>query len=346
MYQQDLLSGQKCKTAAGSIQEGEIENCQYDSDDNRASISVTSAHDVTLESTEATKTCKSSTTSTQSVPAQAIGTTSNGAISSGYYDAEKCRAHLANLAKVSKIDRFAAQVSRALEVEAEMQFRLGNLLNMFNKRSAQVAHDFTLRCRLGLQRHQQDRILNQKRRKSSSDGPKQSEANISKKKIRLSSKRSRSSLGATLPPISNDLLYGPGAQLIQKLLSENSSFNSMLHTDVRGGSRDLAMSFKVKTEDKNDPEVLTEYFVRHMREKLVSVVERGRAIGVQLNNVMQLFERLAMDHRDQVDAVYAAEEERLSRSGVVRRSTNQLTMAAIKATTTPVHIVSNNPTLS
>lgn len=179
--------------------------------------------------------------------------------SSGYYDADKCRAYIANQVKVSKIDRFVAQVSRALEVEASIQDRLDNILRDFNRHSAGITKNF----RVCLQRHRKAIALEQ------SDS------------------------------IEEDL-------------------------------KDL---FKPTL------------FVKKLNEYIRGNIKKSKAIMAQLNTLGQIFERLALEHRDNVDLVYAAEEERQAAS-VIRRSAYNLSMAAIKATSTPVHVNSNNNEIS
>lgn len=177
-------------------------------------------------------------------------------IGSGYYDADKCRAYIANQIKVSKIDRFVAQVSRALEVEASIQERLDIVLMNFGKHSAQL----TKECRLCLQKHRKAMAIEQA---SPFDG--------------------------------------------------NPTF-----------------------KDLHKPSL----FVRKLNEYIRGNIKKSKAIMAKLNTIGQIFERLALEHRDNVDLVYAAEEERQAAS-VIRRSAYNLSMAAIKATSTPVHVNSN-----
>lgn len=182
---------------------------------------------------------------------------SSSTSSGGYYDADKCRAYIANQIKVSKIDRFVAQVSKALEVEASIQERLDDILSMFEKHSAQVTHDLKL-C---LQKHRRTITLEQ------------SNLNVDEQTLKD--------------------LFKPAL------------------------------------------------FVKKLDQYIRSNVKKSKAIMAQLNTVGQIFERLASEHRDKVDIVYTAEEERQAAT-VIRRSAYQLSIAAIKATSTPVHVNSNN----
>lgn len=181
--------------------------------------------------------------------------------SSGYYDADKCRAYIANQVKVSKIDRFVAQVSRALEVEASIQERLDNILKDFNRHSAEITKNFK-GC---LQRHRKAIALEQ------SDS-----------------------------------------------IEDDSNLKDLFKPTL---------------------------FVKKLNEYIRGNIRKSKAIMAQLNTLGQIFERLALEHRDNVDLVYAAEEERQAAS-VIRRSAYNLSIAAIKATSTPVHVNSNNNEIS
>ena len=228
--------------------------------------------------------------------------------SSGYYDAEKCRANIAN--RVSKIDRFVAQVLRVIDVEIEVYSRLSKVLNMFVKHSAKVAHDFTMKCRLGSQRHRQDRILNQSK-------------NGAKKQL------------AAMPPtISNDLLYGEGVHLVQELLDQAITFVPPKHVKRRKTARDCELTGEnSKGQEVFDPSI----FVKKLEKSILVNVQKSEAIMKKLDALKRLFRNLASEHRDKVDHVYAAEEERQS-STVIRRSAYNLSIAAIKATSTPIHV--------
>lgn len=182
---------------------------------------------------------------------------STTSIGGGYYDADKCRAYIANQIKVSKIDRFVAQVSRALEVEASIQERLDKVLMNFGKHSAQLTKD----CKVCLQRHRKSPIAFEQ---------------------------------------ANSI---EGDQFLKDLCKPS-------------------------------------LFVRKLNEYIRGNIKKSRAIMAKLNTIGQIFERLALEHRDNVDLVYAAEEERQAAS-VIRRSAYNLSMAAIKATSTPVHVNSN-----
>lgn len=345
------------KTNIDELESRKSTEPSYDSDENRPTSPTEGANQNNYES-DASKTAYKST-----ISLQRGGTSTNAQsnspyqASSGFYDAEKCRAHIANRTKVSRIDRFAVQVGNAIEIEADIQIRLGKLMNLFRKHTARVAHDFTFRCKLGLSRHRQDRILNQKREVSVHSAS--SKHIRGKKAIRhttaAASTRQTARLGAigkSLPPISNDLLYGSGAQLVRSLLLQSGSFsvNNKRSGKRANGEELLARLISASNGEASSAASLTDddcqlselfephLFVCHLEERLISLMDRSKLIGSQLNNVRQLFERLAMDHRDQVDAVYAAEEERQTAAGVVRRSTYNLSMAAFKATSTPVHV--------
>lgn len=325
----------------------------YDSDENRA----THLSEVNNQSRNALGISRSSY---KSAPASQ-STLSNGSTNSqchatsGIYDAEKCRAYIASQIKVSKIDRFAAQVGNAIETEAEIQSRLGNLMNLFRKRAAQAAHDFTFRCKLGLARHRQDRILNQKRKGSASDT---SGKSIGRRVTRSAFYPDKSRLAGlqvpranTLNPISEDLLHGVGIQLFRNLLVESGSIR-LSKSPAKKAREEELLARLVSASSDDSPSVANltgddcqlselfepQLFVCRLEDRLMAVMEHSRRIGSQLNNVRQLFERLAMEHRDQVDAVYALEEERQAAAGVVRRSTYNLSMAAFKAASTPVHV--------
>lgn len=225
----------------------------------------------------------------------------------GYYDAERCRAHIANQTRVSKIDRFAAQVARAIEVETDVHSRLSKVFNMYVKHSAQVTHDFVVKCRLGSQRHRQDRILNQSK-------------NATKKHL------------ATTPAtISNDLLYGEGVHLVQELLDQSITLVPIKHVKRRKGpytERDLDPA---KCQELFEPSVL----VKGLEDSISDNLKKSESLMDKLENLQQSFKNLASEHRSKVDHVYTAEEERQA-STVVRRSAYNLSIAAIKAASTPI----------
>lgn len=260
----------------------------------------------------------------------------------GYYDAEKCRAHIANQIRVSKIDRFSTQVSKALEVEASMKLRLNNILNMFIKCSAQAAHDFTLKCKLGLQRHRQDRILNHQRKPSK-------RGKVAPINHRYPDRQKQ--LNSTM---SNDLLYGSGVQLVRKLMIQSNTFSKHIKRKPTDREEERYSQDCHVQEDQNQMGLIDEdyvlsdsfepsTFVRHLEVLIKNNLRRSSAISMQLNTLRQLFERLASEHRDKVDIVYAAEEERQAAT-VVRRSAYNLSVAAFKATSTPVHVNTTNDT--
>lgn len=252
---------------------------------------------------------------------------------SGYYDAEKCRAHIANQIRVSKIDRFAAQVSKAIEVEAEVHSRLSNILNMFLKRSAQLANDFTLKCKLGLQRHRQDRILNQTKRK-------RAKIVLTRRRQSQQQLEQYSTTFTTTTMISNDLLYGEGAQLIHELLSQPMTSTNN-HTQKQIKVNDCQPGTEPDINSTEDYSFEPSLYVRKLEDYIRTNLQRSNSITAQLSTIKQLFERLASEHRDKLDLVYAAEENRRSTT-VVRRSAYNLSVAAIKATSTPVHVNSNS----
>lgn len=281
-------------------------------------------------------------------------TTSNNTIS-GYYDAEKCRAHIANQMRVSKIDRFAAQVYKALEVEADVNFRLANILNMFLKRSAQVAHEFALKCKLGLRNHRQDRILNHSKtnknynKTAGKNNKLTKQTTFSKTRTRIINVTDRQYT------ISNDLLYGEGAQLIQELLGQSTSIISKEYNLCPPSKRQATIKEEMDDEFKttqpsNESDLMNlndisdtfdpAFFVKKLEGCIRVSLQSSNTITIRLTTIRQIFEKLASEHRAKVDLVYAAEEERQS-STVIRRSAYNLSVAAIKATSTPIHVNSN-----
>lgn len=292
-----------------------------------------------------------------------ITTTSNSnhhaaTTSTGFYDAEKCRTYIANQIKVNKIDRFATQVDRASEIEFDIQRRLGNLMNMYRKHSAQLAHDFTNRCKLAVQRHRQDRILNHNHNLKAKHQHKlkQSTANSQQLTKKLKPSDPNANLNYT---ISNDLLYGPGAQLLHTLLIQSQHISPKQHNGKRRPSsidrqeeleeiKDVLFDGAgngIVSLNENDYQLSDHFdsklYVKKLEIQIKTNIDKSRIIIQQLIKVRQLFERLALDHRDKVDRVYAVEEERQAAT-VTRRSTYNLSISAIKATSTPVHINNNN----
>lgn len=265
--------------------------------------------------------------------------------SSGYYDVDKCRAFIANQTKISKIDRFAAQVCKAHDVESDIRCRLGNILNMFVKRSAQVTHEFTFKCKLGLQHHRQDRILNQQRKSS--------------KKFKTDTRIQRYGRAKHYSSISSDLLYGPGAQLFRTLLSQSiPSTDLVRRKEAKNSTRGHDVHHQLSRQHDNEiPSIESsslseeDYFlsdlfepkmlVSQLEDSIRSNISKSEAIVDQMNMIRQLFERLASEHRDKVDMVYSAEECRQAAT-VTRRSAYNLSVAAIKATSTPVHVNNSN----
>ena len=324
-----------------------------------------------LSNNNGNTTCTTPTTSINKVITPAAAATPTNACNQppgGYYDAEKCRAYIANQIRVSKIDRFVAQVNKAVEIELLVHTRLSNILNMFLKRSSQVAYEFTMKCKLGLQRHRQDRILNHQTRRGNY-GRKGRRGNFKTIISSSSSSSSSSTYSTDLNEqyiMSNDLLYGEGAQLINQLLSQASATKNLEKaTSVKRGpkknfilmkttlnSSSSSSSSASSSASSSDPSINVEEdnlqtdlfdshaFVRHLEDCIRLTLKQSESITDQLSTMRQLFERLAAEHRDQVDLVYAAEEERQS-SLVTRRSAYNLSMAAIKATSTPIHVNTN-----
>lgn len=292
----------------------------------------------------------------------------------GRYDAEKCRVYIANQTKVSKIDRFAAQISKADDVECELRTYLRNILTIFMKQSAQNTLDFLHRCKDALKRHHQDRMIlissNSQRKNSPSkfkNGPNEI--------LRIPSSRSSNSM-------SEDLYNGPGARLLREILSSNLSKKDHLnhitqplhrgHNHYRHSSHQIQiepddinhdssspedyrlegygsdMSFS-KTDEPSDWDELTEQnylssttfepasFVKKIEISIRNDLKRSECLSFKLNQIRQKFEKLAHKHRLRVDLVYAAEEERQSAS-VIRRSAYNFSVAAIRATSTPIHV--------
>lgn len=250
-----------------------------------------------------------------------LSLSSASASATGYYDAEKCRAHIANQSRVSKIDRFAVQVNRAVEIETDVHRRLSNILNMFLKRSAKVAHDFSLKCKLGSQRHRQDRILNQSKRSS-------------KKQQHQQQSQHTSSITPSVN-ISNDLLYGRGAQLVHELLNQPMLFLPPRHPKKKSKHETPTNEQEDSHQPKGSELFEPSLFVDKLEDSIRDNIKKSKAIMNKLVTLQQLFKNMAAEHRDKVDFVYAAEEERQATT-VIRRSAYNLSVAAIKATSTPM----------
>lgn len=284
------------------------------------------------------------TTTTNNTSPATMNANSTSTASSGYYNADKCRAYIANQIKVSKIDRFATQVSNAMEVESNIQQRLVNVLNLYIKRCAQITHEFTFRCKSGIQRY---RLLANQRKPS---------------KL----KKTDSFISDNTKPISisNDLLHGIGVQMVRTLLTQPILLTKQIKRKLPSSSEsyplneDTMKEFDQDGDDKsrslekstfNEEDYLLceafepALFVKKLDDCIRMNLRKSKAIMLQLSTIRQLFERLASEHRDNVDLVYAAEEERQSAS-VTRRSAYNLSMAAIKATSTPVHVNLNEKT--
>lgn len=266
----------------------------------------------------------------------------------GYYDAEKCRAHIANQTRVSKIDRVAAQIARALEVETGFQSRLISVLNMFLKRSALVAMTFTTRCKFGLKRHRQDRILNQSKRRRRASASTTLKVHSQTTRRQENKKNSGIDYSDEQFTISNDLLYGQGVQLIHELLSQSMAVDppgrpSKTIKRPTTTSEDNNYDCKLdatKLDSWDDTQFEPDLYVKKLEDYLQISLRKSNLIAAQLNKIKSTFERLATEHRDQVDLVYAAEENRQATT-VIRRSAYNLSVAAIKATSTPVHVNAN-----
>lgn len=279
-----------------------------------------------------------STTVVNASPTTTPNANYTGTASSGYYDADKCRAYLANQIKVSKIDRFATQVSNAIDVESNIQQRLADVLNIYVKRCAQITHEFTFRCKNGIQKH---RLLANQRRPSKI---KKTDCFINDTNITKQTS------------ISNDLLHGPGVQMVRSLLTQ-PKFLTTKHIkkkqqpanngELYGGCNEAvnddydATNIEKLTFSEDDYLICEAFepalYVKKLDDCIRSNLRKSKAIMVQLSTIRQLFERLALEHRDNVDLVYAAEEERQAAT-VTRRSAYNLSIAAIKATSTPVHV--------
>lgn len=252
--------------------------------------------------------------------------------SRGYYDAEKCRAHIANQIKVSKIDRFAAQINKAQEIELEIQSRIRQVLDLFVNKSARPVQDFTSKCKTSLQSKLHGDQKHTARKQYSTS---------KKNRQRKPSSENRS--------LSEDLLNGPELRLVVDLLSGNRSKNLALNYDddseLESGPCQTTTLHHEEWLTDQDCRFINSFepanFVENLIGHLKSDSRRSQRILDYLCSIKHLFEKLASDHRLNVDLVYAAEEERQSAT-VIRRSAYNLSLAAIKATSTPVHVNSNN----
>lgn len=231
------------------------------------------------------------------------------ATSNGYYDAEKCRAYIANQSRVNKVHRFAYQILKALEIEVDVTSRLSAILNMYLRRSCRVVFDFSSKCKLGVLHHRQDRILNQPRKHNPSN------------------KRGPAVLEQST--INNDLLYGEGAQLLQELLTQPLEHYQSKKTK-RKNLKDLESRKKsdVKDDDDESDSLATNTFeprsyVMKLEDCIRVSMRSSKVITNRLNDIKHSFEKLVTDHRDRFEMVYALEEERQA-STIVRRSTYNL----------------------
>lgn len=266
--------------------------------------------------------------------------------SSGFYDADKCRAYIANKIKVSKIDRFAAQISKAHEVESTISYRLKDILNTFVKRTSKHAYDFTAKCKTGLQRYRLESLSNNHSRTST-----KLKLVITKDKIdnRLTSRTIRQKLY----PISQELLHGSGLRLMRSLLSSGRTATVKHDQDLLFRSTFVDDEDEIPTNSVNECNSPTDsdflscesfepaQHVKTIQDLIKNNLRTSETISVQLNAIRQIFEKLALEHRNQVDLVYSLEEGRQA-DIVVRRSAYNLSKAAFKATSTPVHVKPNN----
>jgi hypothetical protein len=210
--------------------------------------------------------------------------------------------------RVSKIDRFASCF--AIEVEERVHSRLSNILNMFLDRSSKVIHEFSMKCKSGFQRHLQDRILDQSKNPNKTHKP---------------------SLKNKPPPnyhLSDDrLFYGEGAQLIHELLIQPLPQKTNKRKRPNQDTTETMMS----SPDSFEPSLYVQKIEQLIREE----IRRSLLIVDKLNIVQNTLKYLARNHRDQVDSVYSAVEERQA-SVVIRRSAYNLSLAANQATSTPI----------
>lgn len=247
--------------------------------------------------------------------------------SKGYYDAEKCRAHIANQIKVSKIDRFAAQINKAQEIELEIQSKIREVLEIFVQKSARTAYEFVSRCKSGLLHESNLEPASYKTKRI--------------KRMKKKANLKRRSVDAI--PISKDLYHGVELRMILDLLSGQPTFNKALTIEDMLSDDDSVMSGfdGALSLDATDINLINLFkptdFIDNLKDHLKSDRRKSQKILDYLTSIKQLFEKLASEHRLNVDLVYAAEEERQSAT-VIRRSSYNLSLAAIKATSTPVHV--------
>lgn len=210
--------------------------------------------------------------------------------------------------KVSKIDRFTLRF--AIEVEGTVHSRLSNIINMFLNRSAKLVCQFSMKCKLGSQRHRQDRILNQSK-------------NLTRKH--------QQSPGSYLS--SDRLFYGEGAQLVHELLNQPLPFKTPpKHTKRRKPSHEAnSLVPPLPTSDLFEPSL----YAQKIEEMIRNEIRRSELIMNKLDTVQNTLRYLASNHRNQVDSVYSAVEERQA-SVVIRRSAYNLSLAATQATSTPI----------
>lgn len=256
----------------------------------------------------------------------------------GYYDAEKCRNHIANQSRVSKIDRFATQINNAQEIESEIHDRITKIINSYQKQISSSVKDFMSSCKYTLDdkcsRSSNYRKSTQKNR---SGRPKKRITTIMKK-----------------DKINDDLLKPNNLRMIMGLMGKNIDLVTHEDQDYQVGydvSHDSELNGFIETQESAFEDEMTEedfniindfdpsMFVNRIKDFLTNDRRKSEKIRTNLRNIKQIFEQLATEHRLNVDLVYAAEEERQSAS-CVRRSAYNLSIAAIKATSTPVHVKS------
>ena len=238
--------------------------------------------------------------------------------SSGYYDAEKCRAHIARQSRVNKILRFSSQIIGAVEIESLIGSRLSSILDMYTLRSCHVTYDFSAKCKFGTSRHREDRILNQPKKHNPGNkrGPAQAQ------------KGDNSDQNS----INNDLLYGEGAKLVQELLVQplkyyppkQSRRRKVIDSDDKKGQT----PGKIKNIETDASCVMASSFeprlyVLKLEESIRDNLRASQTVAERLEDVKRLFERLVTEHHDRFEMVYALEEERQA-STIVRRSTYNL----------------------
>jgi hypothetical protein len=128
------------------------------------------------------------------------------------------------------------------------------------------------------------------------------------------------------------LFYGEGAQLVQELLNQPLPVKKPRHVK--------RTKIQHKPNGSNATGTLSDLFdpslYAHKIEQLIrDEIRRSELIMSQLNSIQNISRSLASNHRDQVDSVYSAVEERQS-SVVIRRSAYNLSLAATEATSTPI----------